>query len=280
MDITSIRVTKPSNEYILTCRDGTELKYPKVGKEVPERLQDMNLSRIETEREDAFDLNFQSQLDPLFLITATEVEATSFLNKVFDISRFERALRDMKSDDIALSRDLSASESKIAELGKTLAETVVAHQGVTTQLNSVTAQLDTVENLDSGLKRLLEAIQTGRGYFSERDQLRIVAESLKGVITCRDLYKSLTQIQSEIEKLREDSHKIGTDTKEIESLRHTLVVGELLPRYETIEIKLSGLSPIETVMLLLESVGSARKEIETVSQTCQELTRIQTLVQS
>ena len=120
LDVQEIALVKPSNEYTVTLEDGSKLKYPKVGKGVPETFEDLNLSPILTEREDSFNLNFQGQLDPLFLITATEVEITSFINKVFDISRFEKALREMKSDDIKIARDLSESENGILGLEQDL----------------------------------------------------------------------------------------------------------------------------------------------------------------
>jgi len=111
-EIDKIKVVKPSNEFTLSLSTGEELKYPKVGKNVPEKMEELNLSSITTEREDVFNLNFQTQLEPLFLITGTEVEITSFINKVFDISRFEKALREMKTDDIRIGKALEDNENR------------------------------------------------------------------------------------------------------------------------------------------------------------------------
>lgn len=119
-DIQKIVLRKPINEYIVYKEDGTKLSYPKVGKGVPDVFSNIALSEIVTEREDSFNLTFQAQLDPLFLITATDVEVSSFINKVFDIARFERALRDMASDDIKLSKLLSDTENSLPLLQDSL----------------------------------------------------------------------------------------------------------------------------------------------------------------
>lgn len=113
LDIRKIFLSKPLNEYQILLEDGSTLKYPKVGKGTPEKFEELNLANIVTERDDTYNLNFQGQLDPLFLITNTEVELTSFINKIFDISRFEKALREMKSDDIKIARELSSAENEI-----------------------------------------------------------------------------------------------------------------------------------------------------------------------
>lgn len=118
-NIERVEIRKPANEYTVWLDDGTKLSYPKVGKNTPEVFSKIALSEIESERKDFFNLNFQAQLDPLFLVTGTDVVITSFINKVFDISRFEKALREMRSDEIKISRTVKEYEDKILEIETT-----------------------------------------------------------------------------------------------------------------------------------------------------------------
>jgi len=115
---------KPENSYRIVHWDGTEDGwYPKTGTSVPAEIRDMNFKLVKTERDDKFNMNFQGQLETLFLVgEASEVLVTSFINKVFDIQRYERALKNITSDAIKLNRkhgnavtDLEVSNQKIAD---------------------------------------------------------------------------------------------------------------------------------------------------------------------
>lgn len=111
--LSSISLEKPINTYRILFKDGTEKVYPKVGIEVPEEIKELGFKILQSDREDKFNLNFQGQLDPLFLIGQSEVVITSFFNTVFKITKFERALKDINNDSGKISREYEAKNEKL-----------------------------------------------------------------------------------------------------------------------------------------------------------------------
>lgn len=197
-DVHSITLLKPTNEYTITLEDGKTLKYPKVGKGVPEKFAELNISEIETEREDSFNLNFQGQLDPLFLITSTEVEITSFINKVFDISRFEKALRDMKTDDIQISRLLSEQETAIKNLGIEEKEVASSLQKTEKQIFILGERISKVEKVVSYLQEVQQDLNNLVGHIQEQENLekeKVYLEVKKVV------YNNISRIEGNISEL-------------------------------------------------------------------------------
>lgn len=111
-NIVQIDVTKSKtkNEFRVTSRlpDGSfqTKSYPKVGKTTPEEIQEiLGFSELVSERENSHNLHFQTQLKSLFLVTETETEASSVLNKIFDLDRYEAVLRLVNSDKLAEVRE-------------------------------------------------------------------------------------------------------------------------------------------------------------------------------
>ena len=118
------------NVYTLTFKDGTTKAYPKAGNSTPDELQELGFTLLTTERDDSFNLNFQGQLEPLFLVAETPTTLTSFMNKVFQIEQYERALRNMSTDLVQLGRDydklgadITAKERQHAELTESVTTT-------------------------------------------------------------------------------------------------------------------------------------------------------------
>lgn len=95
---------KSVNKYTINYHNGTSKDYPKVGIGTPQELKDLGFSILETEREEEFCLQIQEQMDPLFLVKASETTLTGVLNKLFGIAPYERALRSINSDIIATNR--------------------------------------------------------------------------------------------------------------------------------------------------------------------------------
>ena len=95
---------KTVNKYTINYHDGTYKEYPKVGITTPQELKDLGFSILETEREEEFCLQIQEQMDPLFLVKASETTLTGVLNKLFGIAPYEKALRAINSDIIATNR--------------------------------------------------------------------------------------------------------------------------------------------------------------------------------
>lgn len=258
LNIKKIILVKPSNEYQIFLEDGKILKYPKVGKNVPEKFEELNLSEIVTEREDSFNLNFQGQLDPLFLITSTEIEITSFINKVFDISRFEKALREMKTDNIKINRDLLDNENSVKVLEEEKKQTNKELEILSQKIVNIEKQLDVVERIAETHANISQGIETLRGLLEkkvilEQDRIRLeVQKIVENVGTCMEVStKALISFLKEREQLL-------TQRKEVSSL----------------EQGLSSKKAILSWYALGESCCSQVKEIMHVLQKTAELEKI------
>lgn len=218
-NIKKIQLRKPINEYIVFLDNGSELAYPKIGKGVPEIFSAFNLSNIVTEKDDSFNLNFQGQLDPLFLMTASEPSVTSFINKIFDISRFEKALREMSGDDLRFTRDMKDLDSQIPQIN-------TAISGVEKE------QLD-LENKANILSALLDSARQKKQKFVQVELASQLAASIvetqKSVLNCKSLkflldsgnnvlnkFSTLLKRQSE---LREISFEVSNTQKTVNSFR-------------------------------------------------------------
>jgi hypothetical protein len=106
--------SKSVNTYTFTFRDGTPNKvYPKIGKNIPEEIKALGFDIIETERGDKFNLNFQEQLDPLFLVAQPDPEVTGFFNHLFKVTKYEQALRRMTSNLVKLKQSNQTNDENI-----------------------------------------------------------------------------------------------------------------------------------------------------------------------
>lgn len=145
-DVRTIEFVKGAskNAYTITMRDGSVRPYPKAGNETPPEVQALGFQRLTTEREETFNLNFQKQLETLFLVCDTPTTFTSFMQKVFQLERYERALRNMNADLIKVSREYDT-------LGLTLIDKKRALEDVSAQLRDKQAQHD---QLDAALKAI------------------------------------------------------------------------------------------------------------------------------
>ncbi|MFA5071285.1 MAG: hypothetical protein WC511_02830 [Candidatus Pacearchaeota archaeon] len=245
-NISKIVLKKPENSYTLYFDDGTSKVYPKVGKEgVPEVFADLALKEVETERGDFFNLNFRGQLDKLFLITATDVEATSFLNKVFDISRFERALRELKTDSIKKNKALKEHESNLIVLGenkKVLEDSVQDLEIKSDTLEKTITSVEASLAVDKRIKASLQELQ------NIAKELEVVVESKKQITPCREL-KNLFQI------LAKDLQKLG-------NLKHTRIsVKQEIEQQKAEQLRVKPLAQFHTLLF------TVRQELQTMQKT-------------
>lgn len=130
----SLFKSEKRNEYILEFRDGRETKsYPKIGRDTPQELKDIGFTPIISERKDSFNLNIQPQLKPLFLVTNTGTELTSFFNTLFGIEKYERANRSINSAAMGLQRELNF-------VNNLLQEKTISHQTAETQVTRLSEE--------------------------------------------------------------------------------------------------------------------------------------------
>lgn len=99
--------SKTRNEYIVEFEDKPAKSYPKIGREVPQELKQLGFGPVATDRGDSFNLNVQKQHKPLFLVSNTGVELTSFFNALFQIDKYEKANRTVNADTLELQRSIN-----------------------------------------------------------------------------------------------------------------------------------------------------------------------------
>lgn len=248
LEIEKVKVTKPSNEYEISLSTGETQKFPKVGKNTPEGMECLNLAGITTEREDIFNLNFQSQLEPLFLITSTEVELTSFVNKVFDISRFEKALRDMKTDDIKIARSLEENDKR-GQLLSVEKENIETRKKILQDTSeTLEYRIKMTEQVDSYLREVKEAVSV---YITLQEGLQKL-EKEREVLNIQKQYLSLISLWLEQ----------GTQLKEINLSR-----AEMQTLYKEIKTLAESLKPLS---LLQEKYSE-------LSGVCENITELNSL---
>lgn len=253
MDIAEISVKKPANEYTLISFSGDTVKYPKVGKNVPEKFEDLNLSPVITEREDVFNLNFQSQLDPLFLITSTDTEITSFINKVFDISRFEKALREMKTDDIRISKAVSNLEE---ELKTDYAESVLLEDKVkdlNLKVDLLSVAIKDTEKLQTDIIDVGVDIARLQGLELKKDLIEKEKIKVKAQNHIRDLLFSLQEQVYALSVAQKELFNLQNKKEEVLSGNNCLVPKRIiLQSVEQIQNNLVSVKEIRQHHLVLQ----------------------------
>jgi len=138
------------NSYRISFSDDQEDKfYPKMGKSIPEEIIKLGFDIVETERGDKFNLNFQEQHDTLFLVSQSDVLVTSFFNKIFNVTRYENALRKITADSIKLNRQFEDNEIQILENNEKLSKAEEEHKNIFNKisiLEALTKEYDVCKN--------------------------------------------------------------------------------------------------------------------------------------
>lgn len=108
---------KGINSYSITYENGLEENFEKVGTESPDIVKLLGYKYLEVERTSSkINLNFQSQLEGLFLFNSSDVEVSSFFNKIFNIEKYENALRNCNSDIVNFSKSYNKLHKEISLL--------------------------------------------------------------------------------------------------------------------------------------------------------------------
>ena len=256
-NIQKIVLRKPINEYVVYLEDGSKLTYPKIGKGVPEVFGKIALSEIVTEREDSFNLNFQAQLDPLFLVTQTDVELSSFINKVFDISRFEKALREMASDDIKFSREITDLENRLPTFN--------------IEISNIETRLGEIEDQIAYLQDLIKRTESSAADFKETysdfvmyGQIKVEQgeclekkNSLLGLQIHKDVFQKFSGNYKELREIKDSQ-------KQVTLLKDSIVgTQNYLPPAQNIQVCIRD---IQRNLSDLHSISAFRKEKDCLLQ--------------
>lgn len=165
-DIVHIDITKSKtkNEFRVISRDSKgefqQKVYPKVGRQTPEEIQNiLGFTELVSERDNAHNLHFQTQLESLFLVTQTQTEISSVLNKIFDLDRYEAVLRLVNSDKLADVREHAKVSDSFTKNSIKHEEALEEYTREKDLLDSVQEKYQTLESLISKRKNLIEALK-------------------------------------------------------------------------------------------------------------------------
>lgn len=167
-DVRQIEFVKSStkNVYTIIMRDGTMRPYPKAGNETPPEVQALGFTKVTTERDETFNLNFQRQLETLFLVCDTPTTFTSFMQKVFRLERYERALRNINSDLLKVGRehdqvgiDLISKQRDLEAITENLQNKRSIHDTLDAALKTLDTSEQRLANLQAARTKLVEVEQ-------------------------------------------------------------------------------------------------------------------------
>lgn len=211
--------TKKGQAYHITRRDtGETLVHTKLGTKTPQEMIDMGISTIATERGDEINPIIQSQFDKPFLITEHETLVTSLLNKLFDISRYERANRDISADAQTLSRDIPTLEASISQNEESLIkeqEKAIQLHNQQQILSQGISKAEFTQKAQAVAERAVSKSNNLIQKFSQSNQTKASIESLKFKITAltkalenlRKIIK-ISQAQNSLAQATQRSHEI------------------------------------------------------------------------
>lgn len=217
-NIKSITFVKSSsqNAYTVTFKDGTTKPYPKIGTDVPDELKQLNYELLVTEREDQYNLNFQAQLESLFLVADTPTELTSFLNKIFGIAKYESALRSINSDQIKLQREYDDLSLDTVRLKKKLEDSLAEQADHVARQESFEALWGQITKIERRIEALTAGIETAHAVTSlsaKRDQLQ----------SSRATLQAIPPMLSELTTVARRAYSLGNHIGHFKSLQQRLV---------------------------------------------------------
>lgn len=286
--ITSLTLTKSDkkNNYDLNLIDYTKinpneiesgveiplrtLSFPKTGKESPQELQECGFSYFETDKQ-KYNLNFQTQFEPLFLMSDSYATFTSFFNKLFGVDRYERCLHSVNLD---LTRTKKAynkvkeeelrlrSLAEVFEKYQAQAETYFGQaQEIVDELEKTSEDVDgaqsTKDQIQSGQDSLEEALLVLRKFKAATKPSETLASVRDSITEHLDFLQSFHTELKELRQYRSAmdvvSHNYRQATKEMKSLIGKQVASQAYLK------ELSEHAQQRQEILLAESVVEALK---------------------
>ena len=234
---------KKRNGYNL-CKNGEEVHLDAIGKGVPKEVTDfLNVS----------DVNFQYQLDPIYLLSKTPGQASQYLNEIVHLDSIDKIMSIADSDKRQLS-----SEQKIVETDiKKLEEEQKNYEWIdeadnlyirTKKLNSMVDDITEQENeLETSISNY-ETLESSKMDLTEHNKLleKIMdilipdVNELAKSITDYKLYDSQVVDLSEAKKLVNDIDSIII--QDIDELQKSLIsYYELKADLERYEVEINNL---------------------------------------
>lgn len=178
--ISKLEIIKPKNMYNVYYRNGEVKEYPKIDKDVPEDVRkELGLDLVKTERGDKFNLNIQHQLDNMFLVSDREPVITSFLNKIFKIERYEKALRAINADMLKLNKQSKKDQKELESKKIELEDITNEHKSKVKQYN----EIEKIHNEHIQLKERIKFLEDGVDSFNAIEESKRDIEKLRSEYT-------------------------------------------------------------------------------------------------
>lgn len=215
---TVTRSRKPKNAYTIN-----DVAFTAVGKTVPEEIRTViNLG----------DVNFQTQLDPYFLVLQTPGQISRYISEVLGFEVIDKAIASTKSETERLYRELGVLTARVEQLTQELAPLAEIDE-IETGLVRIERQQSTVEELEgqhAALTKLIESIQT-TSHLITTSRAKLEAVRVDGV------EESLAKIEAEVREQQELETAYMTTVKtqkEITKLQLYMDVIDLTAAEETL----------------------------------------------
>lgn len=278
--LVEFRKSTTVNQYTLTLKDGTVKTYPKIGTATPEELHRIGFTLLTTERDDLFNLNFQGQLEPLFLVADTPTTLTSFINRIFAISPYEKALRTMSRDIITYGRDYDTTSQSLTLKIRHAEDLFTEIQSLQLRRDNLFVALETISATEARHQKVVNAISEWQKSLQETQKLDI---SRDRVSTFKVLHNRVIEIASRLEIVSKavrvwDQHQslvnqlssakstlepLPTFIQQISSTLGNLTVFSSLKSFHTnleqqtqrLNRATASLSPLPTFILHLSKIG-------------------------
>lgn len=167
---------KTKNSYTFKFRDGRKDKHiPKAGVKIPDEIKALGFEIVETDRGDKFNLNFHEQYDPLFLVVQPEPLVTSFINKIFKITLYEKALKKLTADSIKLNREYEDNN-------KVIDNKTIELQEVKKDFSKISSNLDQINDLIQQYDLCQEGINRCNSGIECFNKLNIIKQEYESLV--------------------------------------------------------------------------------------------------
>lgn len=227
--------SKSINSYTFKFSDGRKDKHiPKAGTKIPDELKLMGFDYIRTERDDVFNLNFQDQFEPLFLVAQSKPLVTSFFNTLFKITKYERALKKITSDSIKLNREFEDNESilknkqdQLISVSNELEETKNTLKIVNETILQYDKCVKEIDECESGILKIIKISSLSKEIHVFRNELQkinfLVGDintylgQIDGIKTLTSDISNIIILDNTIVKLSQQHSELNETTKLIDS---------------------------------------------------------------
>lgn len=237
---------KAINKYTIIRQDGTIETTPKTGLSTPESMHEIGIRKLETDRGQKINTNYESQHDGIFLLGETETTVTDIFNALFGTNLIEAALA-------KCNRDYQKASKEHGELSLVLQERTARAESLDVKQQELSAQLNhykqVLADYETAVKTLFDAqmlyqnwresrtLLVGRQVASAKsaadkivhEQALVMTEPLRQVVVYSSAYqrfvderKRLARVESVIRMqsaANESVNKVVIDLRQVRALR-------------------------------------------------------------